>query len=109
MRFPEIMCLTAILAGAALFPSAGALADAIDGDWCFGTRHLAVNGPDITTPGGKQMKGEYDRHSFAYVVPRGEKGTGQPVKMELQDDDHMTLRQGAGKPQLWKRCRAPTS
>ena len=109
MRFPEIIYLTSVLTGAALFPSVGPLADEIDGHWCSGTRHLAVNGPDITTPGGKQMKGDYDRHSFSYVVPSGEKGTGQPVRMELQDEDHMTLRQGAGDPQLWKRCRAPTS
>jgi hypothetical protein len=109
MRFPEIVCLMCALAGVTLFSSAGAVADAIDGDWCFGTRHLAVNGPDITTPGGTQMKGDYDRHSFSYVVPSGEKDAGQPVGMELRDEDHMTLRQGAGKPQLWKRCRAPTS
>jgi len=47
-----------------------ALADAIDGDWCHGDgRRLSINGPDITTPGGTHLKGDYDRHHFSYVVP----------------------------------------
>jgi hypothetical protein len=109
MRFPRIICLLSVLTGTALLPVVSALADAIDGDWCFGARHLAIDGPDITTPGGKRLKGDYDRHGFRYVTPAGDQGAGQPVRIELQDDDHMTLQQGKAKPQLWKRCRAPTS
>ena len=109
MRFPDLRYLTVILTAVAILPSADALADAIDGDWCFGVRHLAISGPDIKTPGGSRMTGNYDRHAFAYVVPAGETGAGQSVTMQLQDDDHMTLRQGAAKAQLWTRCQAPTS
>ena len=56
--------------------SGSALADAIDGDWCHADgRRLTINGPDITTPAGNKLKGNYDRHHFAYVVPAGEPGT----------------------------------
>ena len=35
-----------------------ALADAIDGDWCLGDgSKLTINGPDIVTPKGNQLKG----------------------------------------------------
>ena len=120
MRYSGIGSLVRIrsLAGAAiaaglfssiLFVSGSARADAIDGDWCYLGRHLSINGPDITTPGGTRRKGEYDRHHFAYVVPAGEAGAGEPVRMAVQDDENMILQQGSAKPQPWTRCRAPTS
>jgi hypothetical protein len=36
---------------------------------------------EIVTPGGKQMRGEYTRHSFSYVVPAGEPGAGETVSI----------------------------
>ena len=61
-----------------------ALADAIDGDWCHGDgRRLSINGPDIVTPGGARLKGDYDRHHFSYVVPASEPGAGGTVAMVL--------------------------
>jgi hypothetical protein len=52
-----------------------AYADAIDGDWCSADgQHMTIKGDDITTPDGNQIKGNYTRHAFDYVVPAGEAG-----------------------------------
>lgn len=109
MRVTVGMAIAAGLFASALLISGQAYADAIDGDWCYLGRHLSISGPDITTPGGTRMTGEYDRHHFAYVVPAGEAGAGEPVRMAVQDDENMILQQGSAKPQAWTRCRAPTS
>ena len=70
-----------------------ALADAIDGDWCHGDgRRLSINGPDIVTPGGAHLKGDYDRHHFAYVVPSSEPGAGATVTMVLLSEILMHLK-----------------
>ena len=34
-------------------------ADAIDGQWCLGSSHFEINGPNIRTPGGNDISGEY--------------------------------------------------
>jgi hypothetical protein len=39
--------------------SSRALADVIDGDWCNAEGKQMTRGPEIVTPGGKQMRGEY--------------------------------------------------
>ena len=114
MRHSRVRPVTGMVIAAGLFASAllvpgSARADAIDGDWCHLGKHLSISGPDITTPGGTKMKGEYDRHNFAYVVPAGEAGAGEPVRMAVQDDENMILQQGGAKPQPWTRCRAPIS
>jgi hypothetical protein len=50
--------------------SGTALADAIDGDWCHSDgKRMSISGPAIVTPGGRQMNGDYARHSFSYVIP----------------------------------------
>ena len=65
-----------------------ALADAIDGNWCTSDgKNMSINGPQIVTPGGKKMKGDYDRHGFRYVVPKPEKSAGVQVVMRQIDDD----------------------
>ncbi len=109
MRTIKATAAVAIAVFAFILPPGSGQADAIDGNWCREGRHLAVDGPNLTTPGGNRIKGSYDRHGFEYVVPAGEAGAGQPVSMTLQDDDHMTLQQGESGPQLWKRCAGPTS
>jgi hypothetical protein len=49
--------------GAALLFAAPAQADAIDGDWCREDgKRMSIRGPDIVTPGGKAMRGDYSRH-----------------------------------------------
>ena len=95
--------LLALLGGAAL-------ADAIDGDWCHADgRRLSINGPDIVTPGGAHLKGDYDRHGFAYVVPASEPGAGATVRMALQSEILMHLKPPAGEEQTWRRCGKPIS
>ena len=102
----SIAVLTALL-----FTPSLAGADQIDGDWCTKEgRRLNIDGPTIRTPGGTVMTGEYDRHNFAYVVPKGEPGAGVKITMEQLDDDIMHMRQGDGsKPKEWNRCRMPIS
>lgn len=96
--------------------SSAAEADAIDGNWCHGAKRLSISGPEIVTPGGAKMSGEYGRHDFRYVVPAGEAGAGNTVEMDLLSDDDMQLwpngrtsQPQAGGAQMWKRCAAPVS
>ncbi|MEA2885925.1 MAG: hypothetical protein QOD11_285 [Bradyrhizobium sp.] len=103
------LILAAVLLLAA--PTA-ALADAIDGNWCSADgQHMTINGDDITTPGGKQIKGNYDRHAFDYVVPAGEAGSGETVNIVLRSEYLAVSRQGAANAPLkeWRRCANRTS
>ena len=97
---------TGLLAGTAR-------ADVIDGDWCSRDgRHLAIKGPQIVTPGGSRIAGNYTRHTFNYVVPGGEADAGQLVAMLLLNEEtvRITPRPDA-LPEIWLRCKppAPTS
>ena len=105
----------ALMAGLVLVPHA-ARADQIDGHWCdTDGRHLSIKGPTIVTPGGAEILGEYDRHGFAYVVPRGELGAGDKVLM-LQRN-HTTIhvwrsapgKSDRGETETWRRCDPSTS
>jgi hypothetical protein len=94
--------------------AAPAYADAIDGDWCHQAsgRRISIRGPQIVTPGGKQMQGDYSRHWFTYVVPAPEPGAGKTVFMQLLDEDTVHLRLGdssAASPETWIRCSPSTS
>jgi hypothetical protein len=62
-----------------------AVADAIDGDWC-GKKglHLTIKGPDITTPYGVTLKGNYHRHEFSYIAPTGDADAGQEIYLNEQ-------------------------
>ena len=83
-----------------------ARADAIDGDWCFATQNLNIQGPRIRTPGGNEMQGDYSRHTFNYVVPGNEAGAGSSIAMQLLSEEHMQLtRGGTGAPEVWRRCK----
>ena len=90
-----------------------ARADAIDGDWCAadGNQHMTISGADITTPGGKQIKGNYSRHAFDYVVPDGEAGAGETVNILLRSEYFAVSRQGAADAPVkeWRRCAERTS
>jgi hypothetical protein len=92
--------------------AAPALADAIDGDWCHNDgRRFSIRGPALVTPGGKHMEGDYGRHSFSYVVPAPEPGSGQTVFMVLVDENTVETRLGAetAKAETWIRCSPSTS
>src|SRR4051794_2844300 len=54
----SMTCRKLILAAALLLAApTTVLADAIDGNWCSADgQHMTIQGEDITTPGGKQIK-----------------------------------------------------
>ena len=101
----------AISAFLLLLSATVAWADAIDGDWCLGTKTMSIRGPDIVTPGGQRMKGDYTRHSFSYTVPSGEPGAGEVIAMILRSEYLLHARQGGQDAPLqeWRRCSAKTS
>jgi len=108
----RLMTIAAAL-GFALI-AAPAFADAIDGDWCHAPdgRRFSIRGPDIVTPGGARLKGDYSRHAFSYAVPAPEPGTGKTVFMTLLDENTVHLRLGeaiAANPETWIRCSPTTS
>ena len=89
-----------------------AAADTIDGHWCAADgRYLSIQGPQIVTPGGAKMDGDYTRHGFSYVVPAREPGAGETVSMTLVNEQtvHVALGAAGGAPQVWRRCAPPTS
>ena len=86
-----------------------ALADAIDGQWCFERKNFSIDGSNFTTPSGKSITGEYDRHAYAYVVPDGEEGAGDRIEMTLIDDETIHLQRPSNNSsesilEVWKRC-----
>ena len=83
-----------------------ARADRIDGEWCFASSTLAINGPTIRAPGGSVLQGNYDRHGFSYVAPANEPDPGSEVVMRLLNEETMHLmRKGFTQPQTWQRCK----
>jgi hypothetical protein len=87
-------------------------ADAIDGDWCSadGLR-MSIRAEKITTPGGKQIEGNYSRHAFDYVVPAGENGSGDIVSIILRGEYLALSRQGPADAPVreWHRCKETIS
>ncbi len=99
-------CWQAALAVALLLLAAAtARADAIDGQWCDGSKHFKIDGPNIVTPGGNVITGNYGRHDFSYVVPDGEVGAGENVDMQLLDEEHVRVSFGTSAPKIWRRCK----
>jgi len=82
-----------------------ARADAIDGQWCSGTKHFEIDGPKIRTPSGNVIAGNYGRHGFTYVVPRNEEGAGTQIVMVLLNEETVRLTRGTSAPETWKRCK----
>jgi hypothetical protein len=103
------LCFTAILP--VLLFGAPAMADVIDGDWCAEDgHHFSIQGPTITTPAGKQMSGQYTRHTFRYVAPDDEAGAGHEISMLLLNELTLHLRIGSDSAvQIWRRCKPTTS
>jgi hypothetical protein len=104
IRYTSAILLTGL---AVVALSAPARADKIDGEWCFASQSLQIDGPSIRTPGGNQIKGDYSRHNFSYVVPSSEPEAGAEIAMQLLSEEAMTLsRRKGGKPEeTWRRCK----
>jgi len=110
MRFRLLkMCSAALLLAAAATP---AFADAIDGDWCQSDgRHFSIRGPDIVTPSGARMQGDYARHFFSYKPPAPERGAGGTIAMRLVNENtvHVSYGEAAAEAEVWQRCSPTTS
>ena len=104
------LLIVPLLAGALLAPTA-AKADRIDGNWCHGVKHLFIDGPNIKTPGGTRMTGDYDRHGFRYVVPKSEPGGGATISMVQLSEELMQVSSSAkpGDVEDWIRCQRQIS
>jgi len=104
--------LMVLVAAAMLLQTGAARADAIDGDWCStdGLR-MSIHAEKITTPGGRQIEGNYSRHAFDYVVPSGEKGSGEIVSIILRSEYLAFSRQGSADAPMreWHRCKETIS
>jgi hypothetical protein len=94
-----------------LLPSFAAQADAIDGHWCSADgKRMEIRGPDIVTPGGRAIKGDYSRHFFSYVVPAGEAGAGKTVAITLLSEYLAHAREGDDPAvREWRRCQPDVS
>jgi hypothetical protein len=68
---------------------------------------MSIHGPEIVTPGGTKMQGDYDRHFFQYVVPPGEPGAGDRMFITLLSEYLAHARQGSrdAPVQVWNRCQ----
>ena len=86
-----------------------AMADAIDGDWCGdkGLR-LSIKGPEITTPSGATLSGNYHRHNFDYAAPASDADAGLEIHLQLLSEEYMNftrIKDGkTSEPELWRRC-----
>jgi hypothetical protein len=104
--------LVFLVAAAILLQTGVSHADAIDGDWCSTDgKRMSIRAEQITTPGGRQIQGNYSRHAFDYVVPPGEDGAGDIVSIILRGEYLALSRQGAaaGSPREWHRCKETIS
>ncbi len=89
--------------------SPSALADRIDGDWCSASgKHLTIKGPEITTPYGVTMQGQYGRHEFVYIAPEGDPDAKTQIYLQLLSEEEMNFyritNNQPGEPELWRRC-----
>jgi hypothetical protein len=93
-----------------IFISYPAAADQIDGKWCNKGHQVTIEGPLIITATGKRVKGEFDRHSFSYTIPAGDKFAGEKGEYVVQHDElaHFT-RSGSSQFEEWQPCPSPTS
>jgi hypothetical protein len=102
-----------VLAIVLVFSAGAASADPLDGRWCMaGGGRMSIDGSRVTTPGGAQMTGEYDRGSLVYAMPGLEPGSVLRVSLTLLDEERlrMAINQAGAKnarPEIWHRCGPP--
>jgi len=107
--------IPAVAAAVFLLVASPAFADRIDGNWCYQDgRQMTIDVPQIKTPGGTVMTGEYDLHAFLYIAPPGE-GQGEPdagavIAMVQLNDETINVQVGkAPAVQVWNRCKLTIS
>lgn len=117
MRFTSFIVALTVSTILYLVDADPARADDIDGDWCFKDgRLMTITHTHIVMPGGKRIRGLYDRHAFTYTVPGNEKGAGSKVFMVLANPQtvHLWRDESSAKAQkppaeVWQRCSAHVS
>ncbi len=109
-------CVAAVAACTFIVCASPTHADAIDGTWCSPAgEQVTINGEDVTTPGGNQVKGQYTRHSMAFQIPPGEAGAGKKLYMEQLHEGAVKVTTIAevqvepGPHEDWTRCKAAVS
>ncbi|MGI9405325.1 MAG: hypothetical protein ACR2O4_03045 [Hyphomicrobiaceae bacterium] len=87
-------------------------ADAIDGTWCSPSGdQVTIDGPNVITPGGNRIKGDYTRHTMNFQIPAGEDGAGRKLFMEQLHENALrvtTIAEVQAKPgphEEWRRCQ----
>ena len=107
MRARSARTALALAAGLLVALAAGpARADVIDGNWCFTDgRYFTIEGPEIVTPGGAHLRGNYSRHFFGYSEG------GATIYMTLVNEMTVHLRRQAeqGPYEVWRRCQPRVS
>ena len=103
----RLVCMVAAEGALLCLAATPGRADVIDGDWCKADgKRMKIRGPEIVTPGGSLIRGDYTRHSFVYVIPAGEAGAGETVSIILLSEYLAHARQGGADAavQIWNRC-----
>lgn len=94
-----------ILALACALPGA-VDADEIGGDWCADDgRNVRIEFSRIRTPGGVWIDGEYERHSYVFVIPEGETDAGTRVEMQQWSEQEVSVTYEGQEPESWHRCQ----
>jgi hypothetical protein len=108
MRLPLTRVTSAATALAGMLAISPAAADAIDGNWCSPAgKTLSIRGPEVVTPGGNRISGDYDRHYFSYVIPDTEPGAGHTVRLTLLGETAVRIEADAARAtpaEIWNRC-----
>ncbi len=105
LKKPKLSIRGLLVFAALLTHPSVANADAIDGDWCNQPgRHLNIDGPNIKTPEGAYITGDYDRHGFSYKSTASGAHANKEIQMQLLSDDLMKMTLPDGETQNWRRC-----
>ena len=113
MSLKKFVYVSTLAVAACVCSPDDARADVIDGNWCFKDgRNMSINGPKILVPSGKQIEGNYTRHTFSYIVPVDEPGGGSTVSMVQQSEEVLHVLPGSEqknkngvKIEVWQRCK----
>jgi hypothetical protein len=99
LKFLLIACVGSLIS------AAPAVADRIDGDWCHSSGSVVIEGPQIRTPAGNMVQGNYSHHGFSYKVPATEPEAGLDIDMRMLNDETITVSRGSKPGEIWKRCK----
>ena len=89
-----------------MISASAAQADEISGDWCSSEgAHVRIEGNRIRSPGGQWTDGNYERHSYAFVIPEGEADAGQGVFLQQLSEEQVLYTLDGQEAEAWSRCK----